>query len=399
MTHHIRRKDVDLEVMFRALDRPGDIKKTLSMELTGAYINEAKEVPFGLISGLDDAIGRFPPKDIANNFHGPTWHGMILDTNAPDDDHWWYRLEEQFRSGNLDPSVWEFFVQPGGLVERKEKFYANPDAENIENLPDNYYTNRMVGKTKEHIRVYYCNQFGFVSEGRPVHPEYVDATHCHHEPLKPIPGRPIYIGIDFGLTPAATFGQITSTGRWHIINELVTEHMGAKRFARELKRIINREYRGYEFKIGGDPAGSDEAQTDERSCFQILNSEGIPAIPAYHNNDPTMRRGALQEPLSRMIDGKPGMIISPVCTVLRKGLSGGFSYKRVQIAGQERYHDKPDKNRYSHVCEAAEYMCLVAGEGDQLIKPKSPENVDESDWRLDIIVDRGSGGNSQGWML
>jgi hypothetical protein len=99
-----------------------------------------------------------------------------------------------------------------------------------------------------------------------------------------------------------------------------------------------------------------------------------------------------------MIDGKPGMIISPVCKVLRKGLSGGFSYKRVQVASQERYHDKPDKNRYSHVCEAAEYMCLVAGEGDQLVKSKPPDNVDESDWELNIHVDRGDSGQSFGWM-
>ncbi|MCZ6858864.1 MAG: hypothetical protein O7I42_01045, partial [Alphaproteobacteria bacterium] len=53
--------------------------------------------------------------------------------------------------------------------------------------------------------------------------------------------------------------------------------------------------------------------------------------------------------------------------ILRKGMGGGYSYRRVQVAGDERYHDKPDKNRFSHVCEAAQYMMLGAGEGRSVI--------------------------------
>ena len=43
MTHLLRFNDVECEVMFRALDRPDDVKKLLSLELTGAWINEARE--------------------------------------------------------------------------------------------------------------------------------------------------------------------------------------------------------------------------------------------------------------------------------------------------------------------------------------------------------------------
>lgn len=397
MTHHIRYKDVDMEVLFRALDRPQDIKKTLSMELTGAYINEAKEVPFGIISGLDDAIGRYPSMDAANGFRGASWHGMILDTNSPDDDHWWYKLDEQFRRGELDPKVWEFFTQPGGLVERDGRFAENPEAENQENLPQGYYLNRSVGKSKDHIRVYYCNQYGFVVEGKPVHPDYVDAVHCAPEILRPVPGRTIYIGIDFGLTPACTLGQRLVNGRWHVIDELVTERMGITSFAQELRRKLSAEYPGYSFDVGGDPAGSQEAQTDERTCFQILETNGIPARPAYHNNDPILRREALDEPLRRMIDGKPGILISPKCTVLRKALAGGYCYKRLQVVGSDRFHDKPDKNRFSHVAEASEYMLMVAGEGAQLVKGVTPQ-ADESEWALNIQIDHGASEQSLGWM-
>jgi hypothetical protein len=404
MVHHIRFKDLkknidmDAEFMFRALDRPKDVKKTLSMELTGAYINEAKEVPFGIISGLDDAIGRYPARELEQGFVGPSWSGMILDTNAPDEDHWWFALDEQFRNGAIDPKVWEFFTQPGGLIEREGKFHANPDAENLDNIGHDYYTVRMVGKTKDHIRVYYCNQYGFIVEGKPVHPEYVDAVHCWHEPLEPVKGLTIYVGLDFGLTPAATFGQVLPNGRWHVIDELVTERMGIKNFSRELKPMLTGKYRGFEFVIGGDPSGSEEAQTDERTCYQILEAADIPAQPAYRNNDTTIRREALREPLSRLIDGKPGMLVSPICKTFRKGLAGGFCFKRVQVVGAERYQDKPDKNRYSHVCEAGEYMCLVAGEGTQLVETPGPK-VDPSEFDLHINIGDYGAYQGNGWML
>lgn len=41
MTYHLKYQDIEAEILFRALDRPEDIRKLLSMELTGAFINEA----------------------------------------------------------------------------------------------------------------------------------------------------------------------------------------------------------------------------------------------------------------------------------------------------------------------------------------------------------------------
>ena len=51
ITHHIRlpaRGDaagIDCEVIFLALDQPKDVRKLLSLELTGAWVNEARELP------------------------------------------------------------------------------------------------------------------------------------------------------------------------------------------------------------------------------------------------------------------------------------------------------------------------------------------------------------------
>lgn len=348
---------VDCEVMFRALDRPDDVKKLLSLELTGAWFNEAREFPLSVVEAMTDRVGRFP----AVKDGGCTWRGIIMDTNPPDSDHWWYRLAEEDR-----PETWEFFRQPGGLIERDGKFVINPDAENLAGLEDGYYTTRMAGKSAAHVRVYYCAQYGFVQDGKAVYTEYVDKLHALDEEPKVLPGL-IYVGIDFGLTPAAVFGQRRANGGWLWIDELVTHDMGQVRFAELLKGKIQGEYQGHTFEIFGDPAGSQRAQTDERTPFDILRAAGVPARPAP-TNDFTLRRESVAAACGRIIDGVPGLLISPRCVNLRKGMAGAYQYKRIQVSGDERYHDVPDKGKFSHVCEAAQYLMIGAGEGRQLVR-------------------------------
>jgi hypothetical protein len=54
------------------------------------------------------------------------------------------------------------------------------------------------------------------------------------------------------------------------------------------------------------------ADTDEKTCFMELAEEGIPAVPAS-NNSFVGRREAVAKYLTRMIDGKPGLILDPKC--------------------------------------------------------------------------------------
>jgi len=359
MLHHITVGDLDIEVLFRALDRPQDVKKVLSLELTGAWINEAREIPKGIVDALGDRTGRYP----AQRHGGCTWRGVILDTNSPDDDSWWYRLAEEER-----PRGWSFFAQPAGLIEVEGEWQTNSDAENLTNLEPDYYLTRAAGKSRDYILVYYANQYGFVKDGKPVYPEYHDHVHCAGSDLDPISGRTLYVGIDFGLTPAAVFGQQTISGRWHWLDELVTEDMGAVRFAEVLGEKLRGEYGAFveSIEIYGDPAGDDRAQTDETTPFQILRRRQIAVVKAP-SNDPVMRREAVATALSRMVNGGPGLLISPRCKVTRKGMAGGYCLKRVQVVGEERFHDKPTKNRYSHPCDAAQYMMLGAGAGETVI--------------------------------
>jgi hypothetical protein len=161
-------------------------------------------------------------------------------------------------------------------------------------------------------------------------------------------------------------------GQWRWHSELVTEDMGAKRFAELLRQVMHERYAGFSFaQITGDPAGEGRAQTDETTPFQILRAANIQANPAP-TNDFTKRRESVVACLSRLIDGQPGLMVHPQCVQLRKGMAGGYNYKRVQVSGQERYRDVPDKGMYSHVCEAGQYMLVGAGEARTLVKRDRP---------------------------
>lgn len=373
--HHIIDMDVDMEVLFLALDSENDIKKLLSLELTGAWVNEARELPKAVLDGLTGRVGRYPAKRDG----GATWSGIIMDTNAPDDEHWWAKLadfpdDEQLRNtleaerelremGALGPNqpLYEFFSQPSGFSDK---------AENKENLPLGYYVKAKAGKRDDWVKVYLENNYGFVVEGQAIIPEYRDNLHC--KPFELNPRLPIHIGIDFGLTPAAIFGQKTMTGQWKVHSELCTFSMGAVRFGELLNATIKERYPNYQIgSITGDPAGDSRAQTDETTPFQILAAQNIHAQPA-HTNDFTIRREAWAVPLSRLIDGEPGMLVHPQCKFVRKGLSGGYHYKKLGQVGHERLKEKPEKNEYSHPIEAGGYMLLGGGEGKAIVRRTRP---------------------------
>jgi hypothetical protein len=348
MVHYVKFGDVEAEILFRALDRPKDVKKLLSLELTGAWINEAREVPKTIVDMLQGRVGRFP----SVRDGGCTWFGVIMDTNPPDTDHWWYRMFEEEK-----PENWEQFVQPSGL---------SPEAENIENLPKNYYQNLMAGKTDDWIKVYVHGEYGITGDNKPVYPEYIDSLHVAGGELKPIKNLGLILGFDFGLTPACVIGQLSANGQLRILDELfVEEHggMGIRQFVKEVvKPHLYKNYKDWMDKqlvYGyGDPAGNQRSQTDETTCIGVLCENGIPTSGAYTNQFLT-RKDAVSKFLIETVDNQPRILISPKCQMIRKGFNGGYKYERVQVTGDERYRDMPSKNKYSHIHDALQYLCMM----------------------------------------
>jgi len=357
---------VKSEVIFLPLDREDAVRKLRGFQVTGFWLNEAKELNKAVVDMADGRHGRYPTMIQGGVDCG--WHGMIGDYNAPDEDEWIYKLAEE-----IHPKGWVFFRQPGGVTRSKDgkEWVLNPNAENIANLPQNYYEYLLAGKNNDWISVNLANEYGFSLDGKPVHPGYKDSMHC--QPCEPVEGVPIDIGMDFGLTPAATFGQKVH-GQWRVFDELCTEDMAADQFGTLVLDKLNSEYRGFEYNPPrGDPSGENGNQSTKDNVFKVLRAQGLHCLPAGQNNDPLIRRKSLSQHFIRLtITSEPGIIIDPKCKVLRKGLAGKFSYRRLKVAGDERYENKPNKNWWSHVCEACEYMMVGAGEDRTVLNGSRP---------------------------
>lgn len=362
---------VNAELVFMALDREDSVRKLRGIQATGFWLNECKELAKPIIDMCDLRHGRYPAKAE----HGDYWHGMIGDTNAPDDDEWYYQLAEEDR-----PEGWKFLKQPGGVTKGKDgKWKPNPKAENVKNLPEGYYERGMAGKANDWISVNLANNYGTVMAGLPIYRDQFNVEiHVSKEDLWPVRGVPICMGFDFGLTPACIIAQITPLGQLRVLDELVTERMGIDSFLREqVLPLLRTKYKAHSIKdmaIFGDPAGGQRAATDERSCFDIANGLGLPIEPPDdRSNNPTARWEAVRHFLTRMAgSGQPAFLLSRHCSVLRKGFVSGYHFAKLNVAGETKYKERADKNKFSHPHDALQYLCLgVKPEENTFIPPET----------------------------
>ncbi len=369
---------MDMEIYFLALDKPKDIKKLLSLELTGVWINEAREMSKLIVTAALSRTGRYPSK--ADCPAGLTWTGLIMDTNPPDDDHWWYKLAEEGDSDLLKSIMegmpddgrdysWKFFKQPGALIPeynvegRLTGYQANPKAENVQHqqLGYQYWFRMTIGTDPEWVKVHCCGMYGSVFDGKPVYQGlYNDLVHKSPRPLGVFRGMPLQLGWDFGLTPSCIIGQLTPTGQLRILRELVCTRGGIKQFTEnEVKPMLAQLFAGMGISPStGDPAGNQASQADELTCLKQLGMMGIPT-QAASTNDFIPRRQAVINRLTRTIDGQPGLLIDPSCKMITKGFVGGYKFERVQVSAEdERFKDTPAKNKFSHPHDALQYLVL-----------------------------------------
>ena len=351
--------ELEMEIWFRALDRPEHVANLLSLELTGAWINEAREVPWAIVKPLQGRCGRYP----AAVEGGCVDPGIIMDTNPPSDDSEFYRLFEEVK-----PSKAMLYKQPGGRSDGAENLaFLNQSAETIR-LPiadgarlaqgRGYYVRLADGADPDFIRVYVDGSYGTVKEGKPVYPEYDDAL--HQSDLEPVSRETIYRGWDFGLTPACVFAQVLPDGRLLVCDELTADSIGIDAFADGVLLHCQRRFRDFDFEDIGDPAGMQRQPVakakDEQTCFDVLRGKGIRILPGEQAL--VSRLGTVKLILNKMIGGKPAFVLHSRCVKLRKGFQGRYQYRQIHITGAAtRYHDTPDKNEYSHPHDALQYIC------------------------------------------
>lgn len=375
--HTVRLADlkVEIELWFVPMDDIAAVKKVLSWNLTGVWINEAREVPREVVIALRSRCGRFPPLKDLEDPENPGWAGVIMDTNAPEDElHYlcmwagWTEppewMDQATRSLMLKPKTVTIYQQPPGLIaERDAKgaitgFKANPKAENIKHLRRGYYQAQLDGNTTSWILNMCCGEVRKAVDQRLVYPEF--RREVHVAPVKWDATRPAtLIGMDFARNPAVAVGQDID-GQLRIIREFVGINIDVAAFVKEtVIPQMNQLYPDFKLRGWGDPSGNGRTGGDASTAFIHARESGLSLVPAW-TNDPAERQRAVSRRLSRLTNGTPAIVIDPSCTTLVGGFAGGYRFERKKVEGTiDEYKDEPLKNLFSHIHDALQY--LVSG--------------------------------------
>jgi hypothetical protein len=345
--------NIECEVLFRGLDDANDVRRLLSLQASFFIFDEFREIHPDIFNAAQGRLGRYPDKMMngvgcKTDSGEPNAHlwGM---TNPPDVDTFWEDLLTN------PPENVHVTIQPSGL---------SPEADWTKFLPDDYYDNLAQGKTEDWIDVYINAQFGKSLSGQPVFRSFDRSSHVAKTAIKPLySDDPLLIGVDAGLTPAAVIGQVAYDGRLIVYDALISDGMGALRFVRErVKPLLANKFPGRRTVVVIDPAAFQRVQTDERTVADIWRNEGFFVKPA-RTNSVAARISAVDSFLTRVVDGKFGLVVDPeTASSLVQALAGKYRYK---INSKGVRDESPEKSHpWSDVADAFQYLCLHADGGE-----------------------------------
>lgn len=361
--------DVRSEWLLIPLDDPEDQRRLLSMQLTGAWLNECIEMSTEIVPAILGRCGRYPgagmkPENWANpERQWPTWFGAIADTNMPSEGDPWHHLMDI-----ATPPDWQVFIQPGGM---------EPDAENLENLPGGrlYYERLTRNNSPDWVQRYVHAKYGNDPSGTAVFKASfkrgfhtvklteADRLAGRKYALEPVYGYPLLILQDFGRTPCSLIAQIDHKGRGLVLKELIAEDIGLQQHIRTALKptLLSERFAGRSAIVVGDPAGVSKSNHFEETSFDLLKSEGLVAYPAPTNNL-DKRLQAVDAMLLQQRDGGPAILIDEdECPNLVLAMNGKYRYAR-RRSGQ--LSPQPEKSHpWSDVADDFQYMCLVMQSG------------------------------------
>lgn len=333
---------IESDWMLIPLDKPEDQQRLLSLNITGGWVSEFREVPIRIVEALLGRCGRYVPIGVKGN----AWHGVIGESNPPDEDSEWYNKLEIDR-----PPTWKLFKQPGGM---------DPKAENKEpgRLPPGYYEDLVASNNADWVDVHVHAKYGKSLSGQAVfRASFKPDFHVTYNSLKPIPSLPLMIGQDFGRTPASLVSQVDNRGRLLIFNECVSVDMGIEQFATStLRPLMFNNFTGLASFMVADPTGKDKGQISEESPFDALRRLGFKVYGAPTNDlEPRLR--SVEQLFLRQIDGGPMLLIDGAnCPQLVQALKFHYRYKRKQNMELE---DKPEKTHpWSDLVDCLQYLAL-----------------------------------------
>jgi hypothetical protein len=256
--------------------------------------------------------------------------------------------------GNIDSSIRQAISLDGtAYVLNNEADYVK-----IQQDPD-YWFNLVSSHNDDTINVSYQGNYGIVRKNKRVFPEYNDKIHCFDN-LRYSPLIELGIFMDFGITPAMVMMQLSSQGNLLFLDEICADDMKLDEFIGDICiPHLNRNYDGWKKKYisHGDPSGGASHADAASNCFQIMQKQGIICRPA-RTNALQPRLEAVSFFLRKMSGGQPVFMLDSKCYLLRQGFNGEYYYSQIKVTTDERYREVPEKNKYSHPHDAAQYGCL-----------------------------------------
>ena len=352
----------EIEILYCALDDEKDVRNLLSLDLTGAHIDEAREMNETILKGILGRIGRYPSMkdtDGQNPFLTPPQ--VVLTTNYPSTEHWIYR---------------DFVEKP---VEGYT-IYEQKQSENRHNLRKGYYEDlsKDYVSRPDLLRTLVQGTWGITVKGKQVYPEFRRELHIAKGILLPNDSLVIRGWDNTGLSPACAITQTGPTGQWLILKEFCGEDIGITDFGEMISIWCSNTFgSNAKYRDIGDPAGKNRdsnkmSPADYLRKINIKVEDGIQTFKA--------RREAVAGRLTKLINGVPAILIDPGCKRIIDGFEGGYAYPEMGTSGV--YRDEPAKNEYSHIHDAIQYGAtrLFITE-EKKPKPYSPPvNVEAYGW-------------------
>jgi hypothetical protein len=365
----------EIDIWFKAMGdhKAEDVLKGL--ELTWLWLNEVDTLNRDVLRFGIGRLGRYPSKKDG----GCALSCVMCDFNAPDEDNWTYellverqlpvnaetlkQLEEAHPEGVIG-----YHRQPGGRS-------VDPPPENIENLPDHYYTDQMAGMDDHLIRRMVDNEFGAVRHGQVVYPEFNEAVHVAKEPLTADPALPLLFGLDGGRTPALVVGQLDDHVRQlRILREVVLydpiegsylERLGPTAFGQICADLVGQDFPDCDAGVlFFDPAVQFGQEDDGYDWIEFFTKE----FPVQHwspgseeGNRVEPRLEAVRRRLTELPAGQPSILLNPDSTrVVRRAFRSHYIFERVESGstGSGKFRSIPIKNDESHAMDAVAELCI-----------------------------------------
>ena len=342
--------DVYSEWLLLPLDTPQNIQRLLSLELTGAWVSEFREIDHELVVNAYSRCGRYPAA--LGQGVAPTWYGLIAEANSFSEDSPWFD-ELEIPEGlqvlipgrtSLPKKNWFYLVQPGAYDETADWLHY---------LPPDYYADLLESNGEAWAQQYIHNLITPSLSSQAVFAKSFDRAAHVVEGLQFIPTLPLVIGLDVGRQPAAALGQVDPRGRLNVLASIWAENKGIEKFiAEDLSPLLAERFpRAYVYAVV-DPASRSRSQIGEQSVLEAINESGLSAILASTNNiAPRLR--AVEKYLNRRNgvaidrDHNARLIVS-----LQYGYR--FPRDREKALMEQPKKDHPD----SDLADALQYLCL-----------------------------------------